>query len=58
VTIVGENGIGVASDDAIAGLTRLRAEYGRFKAALPAFLAAHDWRTQEARLADLYRRLG
>lgn len=57
ISIVSGNGIGVADDDATAGLIALRAGYARFKAALPAFLAAHDWTTQETRLAELYGRL-
>ncbi|HYH82252.1 MAG TPA: hypothetical protein VEX86_20755, partial [Longimicrobium sp.] len=50
-------GVGVAGGDPAEGALRLAAELPRFRAALPAFVAAHRWEDEAERLRAAYRTL-
>lgn len=56
--IVEAGGIGVADDDALAGVRAMMAGHERFKVALPGFLAGNSWEGEKAEIAGLYRTLG
>ncbi|HET7233277.1 MAG TPA: glycosyltransferase [Longimicrobium sp.] len=53
----GAHAVGVVSTDPAEGALKLAADLPRYRAALPAFVAAHRWEDEAARLLAAYRAL-
>jgi glycosyltransferase involved in cell wall biosynthesis len=52
--VMEQYGVGVVSDDVAASLVRMAAGLEQYRARIPAFLAAHRWEGEAARLVDAY----